>query len=67
MGSKHGFDEFIKWGFYSLLTGVVIYAATSIGDMARSVQSLAVSVEKHAIILESYNRRLEKLENKREH
>ena len=56
--------ELVKWIFFSLISGVSIYAVNLLKELTRSVSELNIKV---AIIIartENHEKRLDRLENK---
>lgn len=68
MDNGLGFDQFLSWGFYSLLTGVVAFAVYSIREdfreTTRSIQALAITVMQLTERLASFERSLDRLEER---
>jgi hypothetical protein len=64
------FHDFIVWGFYSLLTGILAYAVYTVRDdfreTTRSLQILAINVAQLTERLGSFEKSLDRLDERLE-
>lgn len=68
MDNGLGFEQFLSWGFYSLLTGVVAFAVYAVREdfkeTTRSLQQLALTVALLTERLASFEKSLDRLEER---
>jgi hypothetical protein len=66
MDLPHDFPEFIVWGFYTLLTGIIGFSAFTISQIARSIHELSLTVNSLTERLTSFEKALDRLDDRLE-
>ena len=64
MISKDSFPEFVSWAFYSVVTGIAVYAVAILGDMNKNINELNTKI---AVVMEKnshYEYRFQAIEQK---